>query len=157
MTPYIPKNPEAAPAAKWWADTLRAQPLNNNGPGHDAAFIAALCDISNARAIKESLTPEHIDAFESTLCLIIDRTIDNWKKEGSWRVVDPMFASAHRTISNDYGADRFLEAALDFTGVHERRMMFPIKTCMWITPGCVFVRAGYSSNEEVIYGEKAPR
>lgn len=148
--PRIAIFPEVQCAASWWGKQLRGNPIQDNGDLMQTIWM-------NALAVPESpLKEEDVTRFARWLAYSIQLRVtrQQWPGESGrgWRPEEPNFGSANRVIHNDYGPDAILVIASRLSGVPGNLSnRFPIKTCMWINPGEVKVRCGYSAKEESIY------
>lgn len=142
MTDEIRK--EANVAAKWWADTLRGDPTIDIGD-------AKLEGVMNwARDNTPDVDPETIDAFESVLA----EEIEEMAVDAGWNPAKPDQGKIYRSIRVDYHPDEILTHAGEAVGIDVGMTTFPSKTDMWIDPGKVTVRAGYSADIETIWSEE---
>lgn len=134
-------NQESLIAAKWWADQLR------NGVKHETDD--PVLDSLHSRAALHAFQPtrEQIEEFEKALSQIIQDVFvetDGWRRAVAQN--NPNIASALRILQVDYGACDELRAASQMSGFPIKGVeVFPIKTCMWISPGSVKVSRGYGS------------
>ena len=128
---------EAKAAAKWWADTLRTLPAQDNGDGFQSALGTML------QRAGRSLTDEEIQTFEDGVEAVVEKLIDRaeeWRPgRDKWFVV----------LSTDYGPDMELREAIDRLLPGDARTLvgnkLPWKTVMHINPGEVKVSRGYGA------------
>lgn len=151
--PKIAIFPEVLCAASWWGKQLRGKPIQDNGDLMQTILVTALT------GIESPLKEEDVARFERWLAYSIQLRItrQQWPGESGngWRPDQPNFGSANRVIHNDYGPDAVLVIASRLAGIPGNLSnRFPIKTCMWVNPGDVKVRCGYSAKEESIFPSK---
>lgn len=115
-------------AAKWWADQLRTKPKHDNGDATQTAMLAL------ATEYQTPVTDIQIDNFQRSLEL---RLIERCGDSGSH-------------LGVDYGPDTILANASMDAGI-ETAYRFPVKTNMWVQPGCVKVSCGYRAPIEILY------
>ena len=142
---------EAQHAAAWWTTQLGCTE-QDNGDAMGSAFASLV-----ARRINRPLTPAQVTAYRVHLAETIEDHLRQWETgiwDGAWSPAEPSRGSALRAILCDYGPDQVLTDAADRCGVKIGRLMFPIKTVMWINPGCVKVRSGYDAGVEEVYSEQ---
>jgi hypothetical protein len=127
-------------AAEWWADQLQRPSRQDNGDGFQSGFATAAAMITMLRV--GPLTDDERSLF-------IDRLVS--RLQAHYGAHDYGF----RTLAVDYGPDLMLRsalhAALGPARAEQFSLLWPIKTCMWIDPGCVKVAHGYRAEPVQIY------
>lgn len=133
---------EIRAAVDWWAERLARNEFQDNGDDYQSVFatlVASETDVPNERQLQ---------MFRDILTASIKAKITG---AGSWNVDEPMWGACTegRCIGVDYGPEPLLRDAATSAGINTNR--FPIKTCMWISPGTVKVSHGYRAQDKQIY------
>lgn len=141
--------PEIEVAALWWADRLRGGSRQDNGDAAQSLFA----DLVSSRVMPP--TPEQIEAFR----LALAKRLSDWADANPecWDADNPNRGSAGegRCFGTDYSPDGLLADALNDAGLDDRfDALFPMKTILWLGPGCVRVRYGYSEPMDCLYGRE---
>lgn len=136
--------PEAAAAAKWWAQWLVTPAVQDNG-GRDPSNMVAMSMLQKI-GDKERFTADDARRFESALAGLIETDMESRRN----RVAQDGFSLS---IYIDYwvGPTHILDQACKAANLKTPDGRFPIKTDMNIEPGWVTVRQSYGGKEEVIY------
>jgi hypothetical protein len=140
------RNEEANVAARWWAAHLR----NPDEVSHDVGDLEAnvmLSVVREADSRNDEFDLALVDSFEDDLACRIQEKIEN---RPTWDYQQPYVGNT--IVKCDYHADPLLQAAANEVGLEISSMTtFPAKTTMWIDPGHVRVRAGYTDGIETIW------
>jgi hypothetical protein len=140
---------EATVAAEWWANFLR----DPDEVEHDAGDLMVNAVTSWARdqdSRNDEFEAGTVDAFEDELIDLIQDEIDERESRGSWDYDEPYRGQTF--MKCDYHADPLLQEAAETVGLDISSMTtFPIKTSMWIDPGEVRVKNGYTAGIETIW------
>lgn len=145
--------PEAMAAAAWWASRLgnATQDAGDRDPG--AREISAIATLASA-LLGRTFTDEQREAFRRELGPAIEAHLARWEtgiNAGAWQPDNPRWGAALRAITIDYGAHPVLREAADRAGITLRSLDLPMKTRMWINPGHVSVREGYSAGQVTVW------
>jgi hypothetical protein len=138
---------EIEAAARWWADAISGQQEQRSG-----AFELDLAIMAYAKSrLVGRPTAEQVEVFRINLIEFLTEKL----ALDCWDVTNPSRGSYWRTIAVDYDPDPTLRQAAAKAGIKIRYSeTFPIKTVMWINPGCVKVALGYGAAPKVIWQEK---
>jgi len=123
---------EITAAVEWWASQLTQRPINQTG---DKEVDFSLFSFSSFITV-QPLTDQQIETFKAAL---------RDKLEALSTTDEDLY------LVCDYEPKDMLEAAADEAGITEQNHRFPMKTNMWIDPGCVTVSCGYAAPVQTIY------
>lgn len=148
--------PEAIAAAAWWASRLgnAVHDLGHRDP--DAARKTAGANLLGATLLHRTFTADQVEAFRREVAAGVEAVIAKDEQEGHWRPDNPQWGSAVRSIAVDYGADPVLRDAAERAGITLKTLDLPLKTCMWVNPGHVRVREGYSAAVVTVWDAADP-
>lgn len=124
-------------AVDWWVGQLRGPTRQDTGDGN--------LDVMLQEAIKcmPVITSEQLEAFRDNLTSLLPGYLTpNWYPDD----FDYRYARALRALDCDYNPCQLLVAAATPAGIRPSCPPFPVKTCMWISPGRVQVRHGYDGD-----------
>lgn len=135
---------EAQVAAEWWADILRENDVqHDNGDAMQSALAQTVREKTNP----DEFDPEKVDEFEDLVAEKIQGLIE---ERLTWDYTEPEMGSTY--IRCDYHAHQVLADSAEEAGIEISSMTtFPIKTSVWVDPGCVKVSKGYQAEQEVIW------
>lgn len=133
--------PEVQAGAEWWGEILKRPAPQDNGDLFQSAFAQLVADAIGRPS------PEQIERFVRWLAWGFQTS-----RIVSWDPRERHWGGASRVISIDYAPDTLLVLAACRAGITGCiDPLFPIKTVMWINPGSVKVRCGYSGAVTTIY------
>ena len=130
---------EAEVAARWWANKLRDR-VTVEDAGLRPEAMKVFADLKEQMP---PIAPESADRFEAALQQLIQ---SEFVETESWKQGE--FSSFLRV---DYWPDRMLSSALQTAGIQPSQSGLPAKTIMWVEPGSVSVKAGYSAQRMNVY------
>ncbi|MFB6236980.1 MAG: hypothetical protein ABEH81_01280 [Halopenitus sp.] len=135
---------EAEVGAEWWTALLR-DPEDvefDNGDPMYGALVRAMRDPE-----QHSYDSDVLDEYQSVLAEKIQGGIE---RRRTWDLDEPEKGST--VIKCDYHTHPVLADAGEEVGIDVSGMMtFPSKTTMWLDPGRIRVRSGYTSDIECIW------
>jgi len=129
-------------AVEWWAKVIQ-EPKHDNGEPLQSLFANWLT--SKLKPLAE----DQIESFKKNLTVKIRELLQ--KYQHYWREGDPRCGEFFRTIAVDYYPCSELAEAAEKAGIDATDLRFPMKTEMWINPGEVKVRHGYSAPIQTIF------
>lgn len=135
------KTEAAKKGTKWWTDRLREISKQSTGDLL-ASFLVTQAE-AEARKLTSSLE-EKLSVFQSHL----EANLLNMIEESDWREDNPMWGSGLRAVGVDYHPDLELAEAAEKAGIS--RLLFPVKTMMWLNPDGVKVSLGYHGKIEEV-------
>lgn len=139
--------PEYLAAVDWWADAIRGNARQDNGDWQTMALYRTLGVDKDPRPDEESIGRFCVNLLAALVA----------REDGRffiWDESNPRLGGYGRVLKVDYDPCPELYDAATAAGIDVRYCStFPMKTVMWIHPGCVEVRNGYGAEVKVIFGE----
>lgn len=148
MTETI-RRPEVTAAAEWWADVMARPGQQDIGDAFQSGFATAL---AMTVAMRAPMTDAEKLLFTERIATRLEAHVAaGWDRA----TTEPGWGTSFRCIGVDYGPCLLLASALiaavGQTRAQELDLLWPLKTRMWIDPGCVKVSHGYRAEPVVIY------
>lgn len=134
---------EVKTAVDWWSEQLGGRTKQDNGDAKTEMFhMFASADL-------EFPTEKQLATFRDSLT----KSLMERLPDCGWDVDNPGHGScvSGRCLAVDYHPDLFLRDAANDAGIDRHMLRFPMKSCMWISPGSVKVRHGYSAGDQEIF------
>jgi hypothetical protein len=139
MTP----RPEAVAAADWWAARLHEPASRHPTDDEDTSRMLMVLD-----ALREGRHPQQVDAFRQHLAARTEEHLSRW----CWDPADPLRAAELRALRFEFDPDGVLAGAAQDTGITLGLGDLPVKTVMYIDPGCVSVASAYRAERITVWG-----
>lgn len=77
--------------------------------------------------------------------------MDKMLKDCDWDEKNPLWASGHRVIANNYGPGEKSPLGIAIRKAEINDLWLPMNTIMWIDPDGIRVAIGYRVERELVY------